>query len=438
MTEQARRRNRQGEESRLKLLDAALHIAAHSGYRAATIARISAETGLPGSSIFWHFGNKRELIAEAIEHSYRQSRSTSPRWTDRSGDGDLEARLLSNLTYGREPGNPQEFWRLGLTLILEGGGSDSPGASRFMKMREESLSRIRGWWADALTGSGYPNAPGNVEYMADLTLAFLDGRFVDTALAGEYPPVLTRMAARGLLAAAAAGALPEAQGVPEAAADHGLSPAADAMTSRGTLIRAAERVMAARGFEGATIAGICKEAGLPASSLYWSFKDKDDLLVGVLKQAGRSWLTRLPRWEPVAGMPWEPAVHRHLMASLNTVDEDPALLRIGHLLALQHSGSSEGGRAAFRRLRTGTAGAWARWLRANLPQTARPPMINEAGVNMAGVDEARELAEVVMTIFDGLFLASRIQPGSIRLGVHSRALVEILAGARTILPEPAA
>jgi hypothetical protein len=37
------------------------------------------------------------------------------------------------------------------------------------------------------------------------------------------------------------------------------------------------RIMATKGFSGASISMICKAAGCPASSLYWHFSSKENL-----------------------------------------------------------------------------------------------------------------------------------------------------------------
>ena len=57
----ARRRRANGEESRQRILDAAAEIAGERGYDGTSIALVSERSGLPASSIYWHFEDKDAL-----------------------------------------------------------------------------------------------------------------------------------------------------------------------------------------------------------------------------------------------------------------------------------------------------------------------------------------------------------------------------------------
>lgn len=54
------------------------------------------------------------------------------------------------------------------------------------------------------------------------------------------------------------------------------------MGSRQAILEAAARIMATKGFSGASISMICKAAGCPASSLYWHFSSKENLFAEVV------------------------------------------------------------------------------------------------------------------------------------------------------------
>src|SRR5437899_307165 len=70
-TEQApRKRRANGEESRRRILDAAVAVAGERGYDGTSIALVSKKCGLPASSIYWHFTDKDDLIAAVIERSF--------------------------------------------------------------------------------------------------------------------------------------------------------------------------------------------------------------------------------------------------------------------------------------------------------------------------------------------------------------------------------
>jgi AcrR family transcriptional regulator len=71
MARQTTRRHAQGEASRRTILEATLRIAGERGYVGTTLAQVTKASGLPASSVYWHFHNKDELLADALEHGFR-------------------------------------------------------------------------------------------------------------------------------------------------------------------------------------------------------------------------------------------------------------------------------------------------------------------------------------------------------------------------------
>src|SRR5487761_525168 len=61
-----------GAASRERILDAAAQIASERGYEGSSIALVSLRSGLPASSIYWHFEDKDKLIAAVIERSFNR------------------------------------------------------------------------------------------------------------------------------------------------------------------------------------------------------------------------------------------------------------------------------------------------------------------------------------------------------------------------------
>ena len=136
-----RRRRADGEESRRRILDAAAAIAGERGYEGTSIATVSARSGLPASSIYWHFQDKDALIAAVIERSF-------DRW--------LAAMSLP----GPEAGSPREritamaialakalletpdFLRLGLMLALERRPTEPTARAKFLQVRQVAGQRV--------------------------------------------------------------------------------------------------------------------------------------------------------------------------------------------------------------------------------------------------------------------------------------------------------
>ena len=68
----ARSRRTHGDASRERILNATCEIASERGYEGTSISLVSERSGLPASSIYWHFENKDLLIAAVIERSFAQ------------------------------------------------------------------------------------------------------------------------------------------------------------------------------------------------------------------------------------------------------------------------------------------------------------------------------------------------------------------------------
>src|SRR6201998_2543078 len=65
----------------------------------------------------------------------------------------------------------------------------------------------------------------------------------------------------------------------------------DGEASRTRILDAATEISSERGYEGTSIASVSAKCGLPASSIYWHFKDKDDLIAGVIERSFAQWLS---------------------------------------------------------------------------------------------------------------------------------------------------
>ncbi len=65
---------------------------------------------------------------------------------------------------------------------------------------------------------------------------------------------------------------------------------ADGELSRTRILDAATEIAAERGYEGTSIALVSAKCGLPASSIYWHFKDKDDLIAAIIERSFAAWL----------------------------------------------------------------------------------------------------------------------------------------------------
>jgi AcrR family transcriptional regulator len=173
------RRHQQGEESRLRILEATLAIAAERGYDGTSIALVTEATGLPASSVYWHFRNKDELLAETLEFSYRRWRDTAPTWQERVAVSDPAEEIRDRLhRASRAITDRPEFWRLGLMLGLANRPKEPSARRRYIEVRGETRAAIRDWWEQVLPAGDPDRAREVAERMARFHLAVMDGLYV--------------------------------------------------------------------------------------------------------------------------------------------------------------------------------------------------------------------------------------------------------------------
>ena len=92
--------------------------------------------------------------------------------------------------------------------------------------------------------------------------------------------------------------------------------------SREAVLDAAERVMAERGYEAATVASLVEEAGVPASSIYHYFGSKEGVLLAVMERGAERFFEALPDVGRRAGSQAE-----HLRALVATTSATQRLRR---------------------------------------------------------------------------------------------------------------
>ena len=124
---------------------------------------------------------------------------------------------------------------------------------------------------------------------------------------------------------------------------------ADGEQSRERILDAANEIASERGYEGTSIGLVSKKCGLPASSIYWHFKDKDDLLAAVIDRSFETWLRV---WElPSDGEPRERVIGLAKQLAKGLLD-NPDFLRLGLMLALERRPVEPSARARFLQART--------------------------------------------------------------------------------------
>lgn len=186
---------------------------------------------------------------------------------------------------------------------------------------------------------------------------------------------------------------------------------ADGELSRGRILDAATEIAAERGYEGTSIGAVSAKCGLPASSIYWHFKDKDDLIAAVIERSFESWLQVWQLPEDVV------ARDRLLEVAVGTAKallNSPDFLRLGLMLALERRPKEPRARAMFVQVR----------------QQAFEALTTSIRDMDLGLTEAQvgQLATYAIAGADGLFIAKEIGGDAVDLValfvLHGQALYE--------------
>jgi AcrR family transcriptional regulator len=174
----ARRTRANGEQSRQRILDAATEVATERGYEGATISLVSKKSGLPPTSIYWHFTDKDDLIAAVIERSFQ-------RWLAAlelpSGEAIRPRAIELGAQVAKALLDAPDFLRLGLMLTLEHRPVEPRARQMFLQVRDNAFDRFTQIVRDV--------APeldeANVRLLTTYAIAGADGLFIAKEVGGD-------------------------------------------------------------------------------------------------------------------------------------------------------------------------------------------------------------------------------------------------------------
>jgi len=173
---------------------------------------------------------------------------------------------------------------------------------------------------------------------------------------------------------------------------------ADGEASRSKILDAAAEIAGERGYEGTSIGRVRERAGLPASSIYWYFADKDELIAAVIERSFARWLTRAESSIPDhGGLSRTETVSAGLRVIAESLLDAPDFLRLGLMLVLERRPEEPTARQLFLRVR----------------DTARERLATfyrDAFVDLTDA-QIRQLAAFTMATVDGLFIEQEVDRG---------------------------
>jgi AcrR family transcriptional regulator len=170
---------------RERILDAALERIAGDGIDAVRIARIAMDARVSTGLVHYHFATREALLAEALEHSFKQAGDVRTEAETGTGPERLRAMLEQCLPI---PGEQEREWVLWVELWLR--------AVRHPELRPTAAllyARMHEWLAEAITAGIEDGefAPCDAGAVADRALALIDG-FGVRALLGDPAMPLER------------------------------------------------------------------------------------------------------------------------------------------------------------------------------------------------------------------------------------------------------
>ena len=172
----------------------------------------------------------------------------------------------------------------------------------------------------------------------------------------------------------------------------------DGELSRARILDAATEIAASRGYDGTSIGAVSAKCGLPASSIYWHFKDKDDLIAAVIERSFTNWLKT---WRPPESGPPRERLAAMTSQTAKGFLDSPDFIRLGLMLMLERRPVEPRARTMFLRIRDRARNE----LLTNLADLA--PGLTPAQIN--------QLTTYAMAGADGLFIAKEIGGDSVDL-----------------------
>lgn len=158
---------------------AAAELAVERGVTATTTAEVCKRSGLPISSLYWHFGDKDQMFAEVIRAGFAgwAARVTLPRPDESGSTEDFLRSLLSSLAF-REATIP-EFVVIGLEVLLDKRESHQAARAAFVEARSQWQRMFVAWLTESL-GVSETSKLGHA--LAVVSMAFSEGMIINMRL----------------------------------------------------------------------------------------------------------------------------------------------------------------------------------------------------------------------------------------------------------------
>jgi AcrR family transcriptional regulator len=170
------------EDSRQRILNAALELMSERGYAGTSISMITKRSGISASSTYWHFDSKESLLMSVVEYSAKRWLASLPRWELMSGTP--VERLSELLDRAAETLANQPFLRVLMLLALEQASSDESMAV-IRRVRHTAAGGFRKAFAEIFTSPEDEDVREFAGQLGAYCLAVTDGIFLASEIEGS-------------------------------------------------------------------------------------------------------------------------------------------------------------------------------------------------------------------------------------------------------------
>lgn len=185
----------QGAKSRDEILDAASRMMSARGYEGTSIAEIARESGLPNSSIYWHFNSKAGIVAAVMERgAERFFAEMEPVGEPDTAEPAEYLRWALRRSSERIVAHP-EFLRLFILLLLS---NDAPEIREIVqRVRRRGAASLRQLIEQAFRRVDERASAIIADRLTPYALALFDGAFLATQAdpAVSHRDLMDRLAA---------------------------------------------------------------------------------------------------------------------------------------------------------------------------------------------------------------------------------------------------
>lgn len=167
------------ESNPQKILETTLELMSNHGYSGTSISMISELSGYPVTSIYWHFGNKEQLLLAALEFGAIEQLNSKLKYLPENNTNIEQHLALIDADFLK---NPPTVLRMMFMIGLENDGSNENIQNAVKRIREHARQLLIQHIEGLVAQQGALLKTEIVHAIADMALAIGDGFILSNQL----------------------------------------------------------------------------------------------------------------------------------------------------------------------------------------------------------------------------------------------------------------